>query len=351
MKLSIIASVLSREAKFRLFGGSLSSSSFCIETLCQEEVSEQPTAVYLKEDLDKITGTFHGAAREHVNSEIKSAIAREVTHAACLAYHLRDAIVYNGRIYAGRYKHFIARNGESSDPIHSHQAAVVSTSFGLKFFGHWLSDDCLQYEIARDTGVQPLNVSPVAYAHRPYYSAWFEQVWDNPAYRAYVDELVIYQDFAQGSYKRKRIASLRERLASHVMPQKPGGMVLLKRGLRQGAVRRIANEAEIERVLSSKGFEIVESDGCDAASMLSTLMGASLVISMEGSHSVPALFAMSSSGALIQLQPPDRFVSLQRELIGAAGVKKFGFVVGDKRDGGYHFDPSNILRVSDLALR
>src|SRR5258708_39722310 len=107
MKLPILASVLSSEAQFRLFGGSLRTASSCVETLCEEEISEQPTTVYLKKDLDKITGTFHGATRERIDSEVEAAIRHEVTHAPCLAYHLKDAILYNGRIYAGRYKHYI----------------------------------------------------------------------------------------------------------------------------------------------------------------------------------------------------------------------------------------------------
>jgi Glycosyltransferase 61 len=335
---------LLRYAKRLIRGpGTLCSVASEIEELCPQEISSQRQSYYLPDDLTKITGTFHGIQKEHILAEIDIATSVAVTHAAALAFHLKDATIFDGSIYAGNHKIFVTnQRSAGSHSSHFEKAAVVSTEYGSKYFGHWLSDDCLQHQLAANLALEPLALASANYPHKRYYEKYFGQSW-SPQGRSRVDHLVVFQDFSQGSLKRARYQVLRTELAKRLTSVNDEGMIYLRRG-KIGSPRYIQNESEIEESLSKLGFIIVDSGDPNPEKTLRLMMGAKLLVSMEGSHLMPSIFTMRQNGGIIILQPPDRFNCVFRGIADAIGIR-FGFVIGTKDKDGARFDISDIMKV------
>jgi hypothetical protein len=348
----------------RLFlgAGSIRSAAFRQEVLCAEERARNQPAIFLPGQIERVTGATLLSTNSSYTKEIEITSTKEIeiaaatsetgTHAPTIAYHIKDAVLFDGSIYHGHLKHLIADkslfNAPNSKPRHLKTAGLASSRLGNTFFGHWLADDCIQYLLAEENGPPLCLRRPTYRDHQQQYESYFDQDW-TPIDRAWIDHLIVYQDFAQNSLKRARYRILRERLRARVPCGGHSSLVYIKRG-ESGARRTVTNEEEIIDCLTKYGFIVidVESDGLE--SMLSILAGARVVISTEGSHAAHCTFSVPESSGLIVLQPPDRFLSFHRGWSACVGVR-YGFVVGILGEGGYYFSPTEILRTLDLMLR
>ena len=121
-----------------------------------------------------------------------------------------------------------------------------------------------------------------AYPHLPQYQTYFTQNWA-PTTRAFIDHLIIFQDFSHNRLKQDRYKELRRRIRAQVPRDGRTTYVYLRRG-RTGALRTIQNEREIIDELIKCGFVIVDVGSDDLGHIVGTLSNAELVISLEGSH-------------------------------------------------------------------
>src|SRR5262249_3154480 len=140
------------------------------------------------------------------------------------------------------------------------------------------------------------------------------------------------------------------RMNAH-FPRNPGAAdtyVYLKRG-KTGAPRLIQNEDEIIDGLVKRGFVVVDITSESLESILGTLLNAKIVVSIEGSHISHYTFTSPDNSGLIVLQPPDRFIALQRAWAACLDIR-YGFVVGEIASAGYYFPLADILRTVDLML-
>ena len=119
-------------------------------------------------------------------------------------------------------------------------------------------------------------------------------------------------DIGFGPGKARRLVQLRARLRQvcHVQ-QKSGGTVYIRRG-RSGQERGFLNEDEVIRALEQKGVTIVEAE-TDTQSMIEKLMEARILIGVEGSQLAHGVYTLADGGAILALQPPDRFYNPHRE--------------------------------------
>jgi hypothetical protein len=340
-----------RNIKRLLLGpGTLASQAQRQEVLCEEEDSTICPGIFLPGQIDKITGT--GSTVVSKEEQIAKILSRSVTHAKTIAYHIKDAVLFDGSIYHGHLRYFIADKSLFESPPHNRfhleTAALVSSYSGTRYFGHWLADDCLQYLLAERSG-RPLCLRPPngGETHRRKYETYFNQDWSFTD-RASIDHLIIYQDFAQNSLKRMRYRTLRERVRERIPYGNSSSLVYLRRG-DSGTRRVIANEQKIVDALTNNGFVTVSVETDTLEYLLGVLSGAKLVISIEGSHAAHCVFSVPEKSGLIVLQPPDRFMAFHRDWTGAVGVR-FGFVVGSISEGGYDFSISDILNTVDLML-
>jgi hypothetical protein len=328
--------------------GSLESIASDREVICPEETSENAPPIFLPGQLDRVTsGTEHQPLQE----EVQSMLTPTYTNAATIAYHIREAIVFDGSVYARNFRHFIAekklfRQGET--PRHLKTAGLASTTVGNRYFGHWLRDDCGQYLLAEKTGAA-LSFTTPAWDHKTRYASYFGQDW-TPTDRAAVDDLIIYQDFAQNSLKVQRYQLLSEKIrAWFPEPVTRDRLVFLRRGY-TGVTRPIVEEEQLVEALAKNEFIILDVANDDLDQILRILLRAKLVVSMEGSHITHCCFTLADDCGLLVLQPSDRFTAFHRHWAARVGLH-FGFVVGTPSASAYRFSTSEILQTVDLMLR
>lgn len=217
---------------------------------------------------------------------------------------------------------------------------------GSKFFGHWLTDDCTQYLLAEKFS-RPLTLRTAKYKDKSNYEVYLEQDW-TPTDIASIDELVLFQDFSQNSLKAKRYEILHTRLKTNFSESNGSNLVYLKRGL-TGAPRLVDNENAILDALTKRGFIVADIASDDIASLLSSILNAKIVVSIEGSHIGHCCVALPSGSGLIALQAENKFSGVHRGWAEARSLR-YGFVVGTKAGNGFHFSVSDILHTVDLML-
>jgi uncharacterized protein YlbG (UPF0298 family) len=345
----VIAAPYIRLVKRAFFGpGSVDSVAFSEEILCPEETGRTRPAVYLPGQLDRISG---GTEHQPVANEITSMLAATYTHAPTIAYHVKQAIITRGSVYAGNLRYFISNGASFSSTReiqHHRHAALATTAVGARYFGHWLRDDCVQFLLADQTGA-PICMSSSDFKHKGQYADYFGQDW-TPSDSVIVDDLILYQDFAQNSLKRRRYEEL-TKLISKVLPshETPDRLVYLKRG-QTGVLRAIEDEEALIHDLVKHNFEVVDVADDDVQNIVERLSRAKLVVSMEGSQIAHCTYALSRNSCLLVLEPPDRFTAIHRHWTECVGIH-FGFVVGQKGADGYRFSSSEILSTSDNLLK
>jgi len=347
-----------RLARRIFFGqGSLESVAYEKEIICPEESEIIAPAAFLPGQLDRITEW----SKDHdpwfgqppSSGQIADVSATTVNHPATIAYHIKDAVLFDGSIYVGKYRYPLHPNSDNSmfkltehTSNHLDKGALASTYLGTKFFFHWLADDCTRYLLTNEAArVVCARRSP--YPHQQEYQTFFRQNW-RPIDRAHIDNLILYQDHGQNSHKRKRYETLRERTQSHIQPMDSGNGVYLRRG-NTGAVRLIQNEDEIIDSLTKRGFVSIDVGSDSLSHIIRTISNAKIVVSMEGSHIAHCIYSSAKNSALLVLQPSDRFSSIHRSWSATLGLR-FGFVVGSRSNAGYYFPVPDILRTIDLLF-
>ena len=328
--------------------GTVKTAAFRRDVICLTETVKTRPAICLPGQLERVTSSTEHLSLE---TEMRSMLADEYTHAPTYAYHIRDAVLYRGSIYAGTMRHFLADPAafrSCSETIHLAQAGLSATATGYRYFGHWMCDDCPQYILALNYG-RPLCVSQPMSSHMSRYADCFGQDWAGPS-QASIDNLIVFQDFAQNSLKRLRYQQLSEQVArAFPTDGTRDKLIYIRRGL-SGVKRLIEDEDALIETLIRSGFEVLDV-GSDFATIVSTLRRARLVVSMEGSNINHFYYCAGPDCGVVTLQPSDRFTAIHRHWSDCIGLR-FGLVVGDKvRERRYMFSTSEILKTVELMLK
>ena len=343
-------------ARRRLFGEvPLKTAAYRQEVLCSEEIVKIRPAIFLPGQIDRVTGTNPGAS---LDSELLTATSETWKPLPTIKYHIKDVVLVDGSIYKGRFKSFIASRSffkspsAQAEPQRLKSVGLASSHLASRYFGHWLVDDCVQYRLAEQVGAPLCLRGPVYPDHQQKYQTSLGQDW-TPTDRAWIDDLIVYQDYhwgtAQDRLRQALFRSLRDRARARHPSSEGHALVYLKRGA-TGMRRVIQNEEELLAVLKKHGFIVVDFESESLEQVLEKLACAKIVVSLEGSHAAHCVYATPENSGLIILQPPDRFLSFHRGWTTSAGVW-FGFVVGALSEGGYRFSSSEILSTVDLMLK
>jgi hypothetical protein len=203
------------------------------------------------------------------------------------------------------------------------------TWYGNLYFGHWLHDDLL-LTLAAGALAPPVQIDRRPYLHERGYAEalGIESRTVNPAR---FDELFVIEDSGRNAHRRRRYQIIRARVEQRAARPPRRRRVFIRRG-RTGVSRDLANEAEVEALLTRHGFATIEPEGLSAAAIIDALRGADIIAAVEGSHLYHSCYTIREGGTLLVLQPPFRFVSnlkIEMESIGA----HFAFVVGVPNPG------------------
>ena len=330
--------------------GSLEAISYQRDILCPEEQVAIRPAIYLPGQIEKLKTDSIAVPAENESRGGCAATSTTFTHAPTIAYHIKNAVLFDGTIFAGHFKHPIADNSlyksGTGSPEHIITTALASSYLGTRYFGHWLADDCTRYLLAEHAS-RPLCVRTSPYLHQQQYQNYFDQSC-SPTDRAYIDHLIVFQDFSQNSLKKNRYQTLRNKIRARFPEKRSSVFIYLRRG-QTGTTRPIQNEDEIIDALLKRGFVVVDVASNNLDDILEPLLNAKLVVSLEGSHVAHCTVTSSGKNGLLVLQPPNRFSAVHRDWAECLGVR-FGFVVGSFGDAGYLFSVPEILTTVDLLL-
>jgi Glycosyltransferase 61 len=275
-------------------------------------------------------------------------------------YEFDNVLVSQGVVHAGgRRKLFnwTLDLGPDQPPWAEYDEAVLRSSYvGCYFFGHWLADDCTTHLLAQQFGA-PMSMPTPRWPNRVGYLSQFGQDCIELG-RARVRRLVLYNDIAHNEHKAPRFRALRARLASNNVPKATGRIIYLMRG--QGgatpvgtsahhfsAGRTLLNETEIVEALERRGVSIVHAETLSVPQLIAELLGARIVIGVEGSQLSHVLFTLHDKGGILAIQPPDRLYNGYLDAMNVLGMR-YGIVVGEQRQSGFHLPPADLLRTIDM---
>jgi capsular polysaccharide biosynthesis protein len=287
--------------------------------------------LFSPEETTRILGVAQGST---MALQMGRVMGGRVEHAATTACLLRDAWLCGGHVVLPTCTH---RVGTRALPWFSDagaptlgSAALASTAYGVRFFGHWMLDD-LPLMLAAGQFGQLVDViadrSPHQFEYQRLLGLSTQTCLD-----ARVRELVVLDDIGQNEYKAARLEELRRRMIEPLAPSSHAGVMVLRKDT--GVSRRLTNEMDIAQRLSAQGFTIVSPMESSVDDMVKVFTGAKVVVGVEGSHLTHALLCMPPGSTLVTIQPPERFDAVLKDWCDCKGVR-YGFVVGEPATDGF----------------
>ena len=320
--------------------------------LCPEEIAILPKAIYLESSLERINALspWRSWSREQLLIH-----GGKAEHSASRAYLVEDVNVFGSFIYSGPAtdkpgfgpEQLLLKEAGNRKDID--RANLVTTWGGSHFFGALLLDDFI-FELNADDPENNIRMRTKPYKHEATYRKLLGLNHSSLIEYARVGRLTLYSEPYNNSLRANRYRVLRRRLRQSM----GGGVtcaatgVYLKRG-RTGEDRLLENEHVIETYLERNGFDIVEPDALMVEEIVRRTMDAPVVISVEGSHISHILFTIAEKGALVVLQPPDRFSTVYKEFTDCMGMR-FAFIVGLESSGGFIVPLDEMKRVLELIV-
>lgn len=227
------------------------------------------------------------------------------------------------------------------------ELVIANSRQGLRYFGHWLRDDCAAYEALKDYG--PIrSLVRHKWGDSPGYERLFEQEWQDINF-AVADRIVLHRELGFNLEKKKRLNMLRQRVRQKISALNEGEVVYLTRGL-TGDKRSPDNEEALIAVLSANGVRVVRPEkGID--NTVAQLLDARVIITVEGSQAGHAVFTLQQGGGLLILQPPNRFYNPHHEWTRLLGMK-YGIVIGERSLSaeGFFVSPEETLKMVDRLI-
>ncbi len=330
----------------------LHKESNSIESLAEQsweiwpsETSITPRAFFLSNQLERVTGWEFTTV--HPRRQMEGRV--EVTHLSTRGFLLKNAWLIDGVLYKNNASSYIHPHLSRWTPkLHVEsevdQGAIYCTDVGSKYFAHWLMDDCVIYPMAASEGIPITTNQPVG-RHTLAYEDWLGME-PTRLNGAFLKEAVIFIDRGQNQYKHARFRAMSDKLLSHVEVNSHPGVFILRGN--DGERRQLNNEMELAEYLSKKrGFRILDINKADVPTIVATCAGARVVVGVEGSHLIHGVLVLPPGGAILTLQPPNRFVDSFKHLADRDG-QHFGFVVGIEEENGFRIDKDEVERTLDL---
>lgn len=318
------------------------------EVICPAEIIPGKKAKFLDGQFEKIINFHYESSLE---LEQKRVMGHDREHHETIAWHIRDITLHSNRMYkSGFVSHFPTdyRKFESSANSHASSYALCTSWAGIKYFGHWLHDDVVTYEIAKKYG-DVISLPTAPWSDKDAYTKYFDQNWNNHLYGK-IHSLVIFQDYSQNSNKVARYQALRKKIRRKLSEAETNQdkLVYLRRGATGKNRRILENEDDLINSLDKKGFIVVDIEKHSGHEIVEQMLGANLVVTLEGSQQTHALYTLKDRGALINITPPELFTAVAKDWTEAIGFD-FGFLLGDKSEKGFTVNIDNLFKTIDLV--
>lgn len=304
----------------------------------------QPS-LYDPDQLSRVTACGFGRTLASEVCKLDETTWREIPTQVC---SLEDAVVIGGDVLSGGERYLLGRRSPwrslSGRTDIVDVACIPNSRQGLNYFGHWLRDDCVAFELAAGYG-PTFSLRRPNWGDRADYEAAFGQGWDE-ADTVAAGRLTLFNEIAFNADKGRRLRLLRGRLRTSARPA--GGVVFLARGP-SGHGRQVVNENALIEKFSAHGVRIVIPEG-GGRSVMHACLDADLIITVEGSQAAHAAYLLREGGSLLIIQPPDRFYNPHLEWARLLGMN-YGIVVGHARGAGMFVAADEVLAMTDRLLR
>ena len=285
-----------------------------------------PAAIFEEADLQRITGIAPNGTT--IENEIRIVRARRGRHGPTIAHELRDAVLSHGHVFSRKGW---ARLGASPVPVVARgpmeefdSAALGSTDFGARYFGHWIVDDLPLLMAVRELA-PPLSTlrspTPTQQALQRLLVPDARTVTD-----AFCRRLVVLDDIGQNAYKKRRYLDIRSRVAALADPVVDTPGVMLIRGT-TGNKRILENEQEVAASMRARGWDILEPEKADLLEIARRCAGARIVLGVEGSQLANGMMCMPDGATLLTIQPPQRFCMVLKHYCDCV-ESAYAFIVG-----------------------
>jgi hypothetical protein len=332
--------------------------SVAVRTLkvCEGQSLPAVRPYFREEQKDRIKDTEWYTAPEIIEKHFKR---RAIVLRPLWVHEFGDAYLVDGSVYLGgsiriELRSEIARRNPLrrlsvlpvSPQLECVEAALVAGVAGSTWFGHWLEDEVPLQLLAADFAPPIAHIRP-EYRDEADYRTLLNLAKPTRVGTAFISRLTIVDEFAQNPSKASRYWRIRQQLA-----QSPKGAdrVFLNRG-RSGTSRSLQNEKELLDRFQVEGYSIIDITTASVAELLATLNGASLVVSVEGSHLAHALYAMADYGTMVILNPPQRAYTTVADIAPFCKLHAGMFVCSSNEDGSFSADLDELLAFIDAAVR
>ncbi len=304
--------------------------------------------LYDPDTLDRVVACGFGTPLE---KQLNKLTATEFVENPISVARLPDATVFGGNIFSRGQSHFMVKRPQPWGALAGIEeidtpVTLANSEQGLKYFGHWLRDDCAMYPALKDFGGTLLSMQRPNWSDAAVYEAAFGQTWDDRA-AFWTPELTLVRELGFNLRKQARIRELRARLRQTHTPTDPGSIVYIARGP-SSAARDVSNDAELRQALSARGVKVMVPEG-DGKALVEALLEARMIITVEGSQATHGTYTLADKGALLVLQPPARFYNPHIEWVRLLEMD-YGIVIGRADGEGFHIDPDEVLRMVDRLL-
>jgi hypothetical protein len=305
-----------------------------------------PAAIYQPGALDHVTGV---QAETTLDLEIERIQGGMRTHGATTAYQFRDVQIRQGYLYTRSLRQTFSTRPESwwqSGPITAiAEAALASTQFGARYFGHLLLDDVPLAMVAQQVAPAITVIPPPNEQFREYTTLF--EIPTRFVLNANCQRLTLINDIGQNRFKRDRLRQLRSHLQPLATPNRPRGVMLL-RG-QSGSQRSLVNEAEVIRWLQAQGFVCLMPETLSVTELLRQTLGARIIIGVEGSQLAHGVYSLAAGGVMCALQPPYRFNNVFKDYLDCIDQDlRYAFVVGRPVDAGFVIDLNDLARTLEV---
>lgn len=321
-----------------------------VDELQPEETEEFPPAAILDGQLERVTATDE---MSNLQYHVNAIAATSFTHAPVLRMSVTNALVSRNGFATARHKQQFSRALLSDATRLSEVGVVDSLRFctnyvAWRYFGHWLADGIPMTMIdGADQGRVWLPWNGPSRHVRAY-----QQLFDLPEAKAnliFARNLTFYQDFGQGSHKRRRYAALRDRVRRTFGGQDQGSdNVFIARG-NTGVARVIVDEARLKERLAARGWIVIDIATSTVEELQKAICRARVIVGIEGSHLYHAHLSMRRESVMVVLLPNDRFTSLPVGICNANRVSAGFVVLEGSREQGYRVNWDEVERTIDLA--
>lgn len=336
----------------RLLGRAGLGASFTDQIVETVEVAAaeriySPGIVSLPSESSRATGTMAHTTLEAIRGLEKEG---DFPHGATLAHRVQGAILADGCVYAStshrvvtpqvQRRKLLPRQASCHD-----EAQLCSDISSELYFGHWLLDGLCTERLAIERRLTGVVFDGTPSTHKQAYREICTVSSTRIDY-AFVDRLWLIDDRGLNSARMTRWLALRASVRAMAEQAQGPRLVYLARS--GGAINRnLVNGKEVERMLDRLGFVTIDPMLFDTMSLAKLLSQARIVVSVEGSHQSHALMAMPTGGALVTIQPADRFLHSYLFFANAAGIR-CAFVVAERLSGDYQLSVDRLRQTLNL---